>query len=152
MSDKPTVRVGSHWKRPPTKVYDYNYDVGQHYYQPMIRHLDKKSAGVSSDSPGPMSFAERLAEDPLYGRSKPAKYVSVNSIHSNMKIFHFLARLSIRILLNFDTVLPTSHRLILGLEEEMVRLPGGHPPHLEIRIKTISLTTVSCISLRDKQY
>lgn len=77
MSDKPKVRVGSHWKRPPTKVYDYNYDVGQHYYQPMIRHLDKKSAGVSSDSPGPMSFAERLAEDPLYGRSKPANYVSV---------------------------------------------------------------------------
>lgn len=78
MSDKPRVRVGSNWKRPPTKVYDYNYDVGQHYYQPMIRHLDKKSAGVSSDSPGPMSFAERLAEDPLYGRSKPANYVSVS--------------------------------------------------------------------------
>ena len=77
MSDKPKVRVGSHWKRPPTKVYDYNYDVGQHYYQPMIRHLDKKSAGVSSDSPGPMSFAERLVEDPLYGRSKPTNYVSV---------------------------------------------------------------------------
>lgn len=74
MSERPTVRVGSTWKRPPTKVYDYNYDVGQHYYQPMIRHLDKKSAGVSSDSPGPKTFAERLAEDPLYGRPKSTNY------------------------------------------------------------------------------
>ncbi|XP_046647466.1 uncharacterized protein LOC124337500 [Daphnia pulicaria] len=85
MSDKPRVRVGSNWKRPPTKVYDYNYDVGQHYYQPMIRHLDKKSAGVSSDSPGPMSFAERLAEDPLYGRSKPANYVSSDYSPANSR-------------------------------------------------------------------
>ncbi|KAK4002251.1 hypothetical protein OUZ56_004092 [Daphnia magna] len=76
MSEKPTVRVGSNWKRPPTKVYDYNYDVGQQYYQPMIRHLDKKSAGVSSDMPGPKTFAERLVEDPLYGRSKPVNYRS----------------------------------------------------------------------------
>lgn len=77
MGDKPKVRIGSHWKRPPTKVYDYNYDVGQHYYQPMMRHLDKKDAGVSSELPGPKTFAERLVEDPLYGRSKPVNYSSV---------------------------------------------------------------------------
>ena len=74
--EKPrSTRTGSHWKRPPTRVYDYNYDVGQHYYKPMMNHLDKKSAGVSTEPPGPKSFAERLAEDPLYGRSKPVNYV-----------------------------------------------------------------------------
>lgn len=71
---KPKPKIGAHWKRPPTRVYDYNYDVGQHYYQPMMRHLDKKHAGVSSDLPGPKTFAERLVEDPLYGRSKPVNY------------------------------------------------------------------------------
>lgn len=76
MSDKPKPRIGTHWKRPPTKVYDYNYDVGQHYYKPMINHLEKKDAGMSSESPGPKTFAERLAEDPLYGRSKPVNYVT----------------------------------------------------------------------------
>ena len=75
MSDKPKPRIGTHWKRPPTKVYDYNYDVGQHYYKPMITHLDKKNAGMSTESPGPKTFAERIAEDPLYGRSKPVNYV-----------------------------------------------------------------------------
>jgi len=78
MSDKPKPRIGTHWKRPPTKVYDYNYDVGQHYYKPMINHLEKKDAGMSSESPGPKTFAERLAEDPLYGRSKPVNYVTSN--------------------------------------------------------------------------
>lgn len=77
MSDKPrSTRTGSHWKRPPTKVYDYNYDVGSNYYKGMINHLDKKSAGVTSEPPGPKSFAERIAEDSLYGRSKPVSYVS----------------------------------------------------------------------------
>jgi len=41
-----------------------------------MRHLDKKNAGVSSDSPGPKTFAERLVEDPLYGRNKPINYAS----------------------------------------------------------------------------
>ena len=41
----------------------------------MINHLEKKDAGMSSESPGPKTFAERLAEDPLYGRSKPVNYV-----------------------------------------------------------------------------
>jgi len=43
----------------------------------MINHLEKKDAGMSSESPGPKTFAERLAEDPLYGRSKPVNYVWV---------------------------------------------------------------------------
>lgn len=76
MSDKPKPKIGAHWKRPPTRVYDYNYDVGQHYYKPLMKHLDKKNAGLSSELPGPKTFAERLAEDPLHGKSKPVNYVS----------------------------------------------------------------------------
>lgn len=77
MSDTPrSTRTGSHWKRPPTKVYDYNYDVGSNYYKGMINHLDKKSAGVSSEPPGPKSFAERIAADSLYGPSKAVNYSS----------------------------------------------------------------------------
>lgn len=77
MSDRPrSTRTGSHWKRPPTKVYDYNYDVGSNYYKGMINHLDKKYAGVSTEPPGPKSFAERIADDPLYGNYKPVNYVS----------------------------------------------------------------------------
>jgi hypothetical protein len=41
----------------------------------MINHLEKKDAGMSSESPGPKTFAERIAIDPLYGRSKPVNYV-----------------------------------------------------------------------------
>jgi len=41
-----------------------------------MNHLDKKSAGVSTEPPGPKSFAERIAEDPIYGRNKPVNYVS----------------------------------------------------------------------------
>jgi len=39
-----------------------------------MRHLDKKSAGVDSELPGPKTFAERLVEDPLYGRPKSVNY------------------------------------------------------------------------------
>lgn len=55
---------------------DYNYDVGSNYYKGMINHLDKKSAGVSTEPPGPKSYAERIAVDPIYGRNKPVNYVS----------------------------------------------------------------------------
>lgn len=68
-------RTGN-WKRPPTRIYEYNYDVGAHYYKPTINHLDRKSAGLSSELPGPMTFAERIAADPLYGKSKPVNYTA----------------------------------------------------------------------------
>ena len=76
-SPKPKSKGPSKWKRPPTKVYAYNYDVGEHYYKPMLKHLEKKGSGASVDPPGPRTFAERLAEDPLYGRLKPLEKVSV---------------------------------------------------------------------------
>lgn len=76
-ADRPNKpRIGSHWKRPATRVYDYNYDISSQYYQPLMRHLDKKSAGVDSELPGPKTFAERLVEDPLYGRPKSVNYTT----------------------------------------------------------------------------
>lgn len=75
MSDEAKPKRGGKWKRPPTKVYAYNYDVGELYYKPMLNHLDKKSAGLETETPGPRTFAERLATDPLYNKTKPVNYV-----------------------------------------------------------------------------
>jgi hypothetical protein len=44
---------------------------------------------------------------------------------------------------SFVTAHPTTHHLIL-VAEEMSHLPGGRLLHLEMRIKTISLTMVGC--------
>jgi len=74
---KPRSKGNSKWKRPPTKVYGYNYDVGEHYYKPMTRYLESKDAGSSTaEPPKAMTFAERLAADPLYGKYKPLDKVS----------------------------------------------------------------------------
>lgn len=85
MEDAPVSRPkgSSKWKRPPTKVYDYNYDVGERGYRNMIAHLDKKSAGLSVEPPGPKTFAERLAEDPIYSRKKPLEKVLVSPLNRN---------------------------------------------------------------------
>lgn len=138
--EKPRRTGGSRWKRPPTKVYEYNYDVGQHYYQPMIRHLDKKSSGVATELPGPKTFAERLAEDPLYGRSKPVNYRQVlyrsffflcseSAAHSSSTRFSWGRRQQ---LINVYVLAgrPITHRrLRAGRSERRHRLAG----HLEDR-------------------
>ena len=45
---------GNHaWKRPITRIYPYNLDVGENYYMPMTTYLDNKT---SLDIPGALSF------------------------------------------------------------------------------------------------
>ena len=46
---------GTHhaWKRPISRIYLYNLDVGENYYMPMTTYLDNKA---SLDSPGALSF------------------------------------------------------------------------------------------------
>lgn len=54
----------SHWRRPVTKMYDYNYNLGEHYYRPQLNYVENRRA-VSP--PKARTFAERFAADPVYG-------------------------------------------------------------------------------------
>lgn len=62
-----------HWVKPPTKIYDYNYDYGEGYYKPMVDHLRRKDRGVDEKPPGATTFAERVAVycPGCHGRHKP---------------------------------------------------------------------------------
>jgi len=52
------------WKK-PTRVYDYNYNLGEHYYKPQLRHADLKFQGRAGSPPKAQTFAERFARDPV---------------------------------------------------------------------------------------
>merc|ERR1712126_576703 len=56
-----------HWKRPVSRIYHYNLEVGENYYQPMTSYLDSKT---TSDTPGALSFSERLAHKWIRGRTE----------------------------------------------------------------------------------
>ena len=64
MSNK--VGTGGAWKRPISRMYSYNYQVGENYYHPMTTYLDDKYTTAAgdlmtttirkTDTPGAMSF------------------------------------------------------------------------------------------------
>lgn len=125
MADKPKVKIGAHWKRPPTRVYDYNYDIGQHYYKPMMKHLDKKNAGISSDLPGPKTFAERLAEDPLHGITKPLNY---GYKYPFVCLVQIIKRWMCSFLMGstrYSDCAPTGAGMKLGDDDRVFRRPGA---------------------------
>jgi len=90
----------THWRRPATRMYDYNFEYGESYYQPQVRYLasiSSTSTAVSSETssssyrasarstsrtsrtlrarstpPPAQSFIERWTSDPFYGRYGPA--------------------------------------------------------------------------------
>jgi len=45
----------------------YNLDVGEHYYSPMTKYLDAER-GTRGETPGALTYDERLAKQWLYGR------------------------------------------------------------------------------------
>ena len=47
------------WKRPITRIYPYNLDVGENYYMPMTTYLDNKT---SLDIPGALSFRYEITK------------------------------------------------------------------------------------------
>merc|ERR1711863_187904 len=58
---------GNHaWKRPITRIYPYNLDVGENYYMPMTTYLDNKK---QLDTPGALCFSERIAQNWIKGRT-----------------------------------------------------------------------------------
>ncbi|ODM99574.1 hypothetical protein Ocin01_07105 [Orchesella cincta] len=67
----------THWKRPHTRMYDYNYQVAEAYYKPQVRYIGPASDNVSrrarrrtASPPGARTFLERWAADPFYGRTR----------------------------------------------------------------------------------
>merc|ERR1712038_1449595 len=58
-----------HWKRPVSRIYHYNLEVGENYYHPMTNYLDSKTTALI-DAPGALSFSERLAQKWIRGRTE----------------------------------------------------------------------------------
>jgi len=58
---------GGFWKRPATRMYSYNLDLGEHYYSPMTTYLDTER-GTRGETPGALTFSERLARKWVNGR------------------------------------------------------------------------------------
>lgn len=55
------------WKRPVSRMYAYNMDLGEHYYYPISSYLEAER-GFRGETPGALTFNERLARKWVYGR------------------------------------------------------------------------------------
>ncbi len=55
------------WKRPVSRTYGYNLEVGEHYYSPMTTYLEAER-GSRGETPGALTYNERLAKKWIYGR------------------------------------------------------------------------------------
>lgn len=69
------------WKRKlPTRIYDYNFKVGESYYKPEINFIDKRSyIPTSNEPPKSQTYAERFASKPWYGDAKGLPYDTSDS-------------------------------------------------------------------------
>jgi len=56
------------WRRPITRTYEYNLEVGEHYYSPLTSYLETKQGSGRAETPGPLTYSERLARKWIYGR------------------------------------------------------------------------------------
>jgi hypothetical protein len=59
---KKKITQFSHWARPKSTLYEYNYDYGSYYYRPMIDYLDQRSRGTRAEAPKPMFWEERAQQ------------------------------------------------------------------------------------------
>merc|ERR1712156_916223 len=58
---------GGYWRRPVSRTYMYNLDVGEHYYHPMTNYMEAER-GTRGETPGALTFDERLSKNWLHGR------------------------------------------------------------------------------------
>ncbi|TRY79820.1 hypothetical protein TCAL_10261 [Tigriopus californicus] len=58
MSYRASAGKNGAWTRPVTRMYSYNFQVGENYYHPMTTYLDTKytDINVPLDIPGALSF------------------------------------------------------------------------------------------------
>lgn len=53
MADKYNLRA---WKRPVSRSYEFNLQVGENYYKHLTTYLDQKSTGYAVELPGALSY------------------------------------------------------------------------------------------------
>jgi len=58
---------GGFWRRPVSRTYGYNLEVGEHYYSPMTSYLEAER-GSRGETPGALTYSERLARKWINGR------------------------------------------------------------------------------------
>jgi hypothetical protein len=61
------LKMRGFWRRPITRTYEYNLEVGEHYYSPLTSYLDSRQ-GSRGETPGALTYSERLARKWIYGR------------------------------------------------------------------------------------
>jgi len=72
------------WKpRQPSRIYDYNYKVGQSYYTPQTEYIGSKPLQRTEQykPPEAQTYAERFASSPIYGRAHGLPYDGKNSVY-----------------------------------------------------------------------
>ncbi|KAG7164965.1 uncharacterized protein LOC121870985 [Homarus americanus] len=64
------------WKRKlPYRIYDYNYRVGESYYNPQTDYIENRELLRSKQQPPEAaSYAERFANKPFYGKTRGLPY------------------------------------------------------------------------------
>ena len=58
---------GGFWRKPVSRMYSYNLELGDHYYSPMTSYLEA-DRGTRGETPGALTFSERLARKWVTGR------------------------------------------------------------------------------------
>jgi len=65
----------THWKRPRSRMYDYNYQFASSYYRPQVNYIGetfdantRRNRRKTVSPPRARTFVERWAAEPFYGR------------------------------------------------------------------------------------
>jgi len=74
---KKVITQFSHWARPKSTLYEYNYDYGSYYYRPMIDYLNQKSQGGRAEAVKPLFWEERALKSYM-DRSRRTQSVRVS--------------------------------------------------------------------------
>jgi len=73
----------SKWKpRHHIGIYDYNYKVGESYYNPQTKYINQRPAEARPHDTPPESqtYAERFASNPIYGSAHGLPYAETQSV------------------------------------------------------------------------
>merc|ERR1711976_297775 len=90
MSEKYNLNMA--WKRPVSRMYEFNSQRGENYYTHLTTYIDQKSAtGIKPDIPGALTMSERLAYHPIHGRTSVKTVTSSNSYFSHSAVRTFVA-------------------------------------------------------------
>merc|ERR1711894_272337 len=82
------------WKRPISRTYEFNLQLGENYYSPQTLYLDQKAYaghGQIIPPPGALTMSERLFLCPVRGRTSVNTVTSSNSYFSHSSSRTFIA-------------------------------------------------------------